>query len=280
MRLAFATAVAALVAAPALAGPGDVHEVTADLVNLRAGPSDDASIRDRLEGGAQVIELTRDGGWIGVRVEGTGQQGWIYGELLERVSSADLGSGSEETAGFGAYSQDFDRLMTQISDRLGADLFSNVAEEGSTLTLTLSAPWLRASSQEAQVMAASAVYGMWKAYRDQAPVTVQLAPRRRGRRAVRDHRRRGRGGTGPHRARRRSRRRGLTLWRAGPGSVRSRRVPRTGRPATSPPCPGPRAGARAGHPPPPGARPCPTPPSSSSSARRWARTSARRHGPC
>jgi hypothetical protein len=29
-----------------------------------------------------VIELTRDGNWVGVRVLQTGEEGWIYGGLL------------------------------------------------------------------------------------------------------------------------------------------------------------------------------------------------------
>ena len=47
LTAALAAALAAALPLAALAGPGDVHEVTADLVNLRASPSDAASVRDR-----------------------------------------------------------------------------------------------------------------------------------------------------------------------------------------------------------------------------------------
>ena len=111
-----AALLAACVAMPAIAGSGDVYEVGADLVNLRAGPSDSASVRDRVDGGTQVIELRRDGGWVGVRALPTGQEGWIYGELLREVSRSQLDAG-QGTAGLGAYSADLDALLFQISER-------------------------------------------------------------------------------------------------------------------------------------------------------------------
>jgi hypothetical protein len=166
-------ALMAVVAAPALAGPGDLHEVTADLVNLRASPSDAASVRDRIEGGTQVLELRRDGGWLGVRIVPTGQEGWIYGELLRQVESSQLGE-ADATAGFGAYSNDLDRLLYQVNERLGVPMIAEIAEQGSTLILTPTETWLRASSQDTQLMAVTAIYGMWKNHQNQSPVEVVL----------------------------------------------------------------------------------------------------------
>jgi len=75
----------------ALAAPGVIHRVAgADVVNLRAGPSDASNIRGRVDHGDEVIELTRDGNWVGVRVLQTGEEGWIYGGLLERVARSGL----------------------------------------------------------------------------------------------------------------------------------------------------------------------------------------------
>jgi Bacterial SH3 domain len=177
MRLSYTRALATLLASafaiPALAGPGDLHEVTADLVNLRASPSDEASVRDRIEGGTQVIELRRDGGWLGVRVVPTGQEGWLYGELVRQVASSELGT-EQASVGLGAYSGDLDSLLYQVNDRLGTPMLAEVAENGNTLTLTPTDSWLRASAQETQLMAAAAIYGMWKNYKDQSPVEVVL----------------------------------------------------------------------------------------------------------
>jgi hypothetical protein len=160
-------------AAPAAAGPGDLYEITAELANLRSSPSDAASVRDRLQDGTQVIELRRDGGWLGIRVVPTGQEGWIWGELLSQVQSSSLGDG-EATAGFATYSTDIDRLLHQVNERLGVPMIGEIAENGSTLTLVPNASWLRASSQDAQLMAATAIYGMWKNYQNQSPVEVVL----------------------------------------------------------------------------------------------------------
>jgi hypothetical protein len=168
-----ATLLAACLAVPAIAGPGDIYEVGADLVNLRAAPSDAASVRDRADGGTEVIELRRDGGWVGVRVLPTGQEGWIYGELLREVSRSQLDAG-QGTAGFGAYSADLDALLFQVTERLGAPMIAEVSENGSALRLTPTESWLRASSEDTHLMTAAAIYGMWKNYRDQAPVEIIL----------------------------------------------------------------------------------------------------------
>ena len=170
---ALAALLAAALALPVLAGPGDVHETTPDLVNLRASPSDAASVRDRLEGETQVIELRRDGGWLGVRVVPTGQEGWIYGELLRQVESSAL-SAEEGTAGFGTYSSDLDLLLFQVNERLGATMIAEVTEDGRTLTLTPTEFWLRVSSQDAQLLAVTAIYGMWKNHQNQSPVDVMF----------------------------------------------------------------------------------------------------------
>ena len=168
-----ATLLSIALAAPAVAGPGDLYEVTSDLVNLRASPSDAASVRDRIEGGTEVIELRRDGGWLGVRVVPTGQEGWVYGELLRQVRTSQLGEG-EATVGFGNYSRDIDSLLYQVNELVGVPMLVEVVENGNTLTLTPTESWLRASSRDAQLMAATAIYGMWKNYQNQSPVEVVL----------------------------------------------------------------------------------------------------------
>ena len=78
-------------ASSAFAAPGDIHRVSGqDVVNLRAGPTDASNIRGKVDQGDEVIELTREGNWIGVRVLQTGEEGWVYGGLLERVAQSGL----------------------------------------------------------------------------------------------------------------------------------------------------------------------------------------------
>ena len=157
----------------AVAGPGDVLRVNSDLVNLRAGPSDAATIRDRVAGGTDVLELRRDGGWYGVRVIETGQEGWIYGTLLDEVTASALARTHVDT-GFATLSQDFDQLVYQVNQSLGLPMFESVTPSGSTLIVTPTESWLRASSRDAQVLAAAAVYQMWKNHQNGAPVAVVL----------------------------------------------------------------------------------------------------------
>jgi hypothetical protein len=43
-------------------------------------------VRGTVERGDEVIELTRRDNWLGVRVLRTGEEGWIFGYLLEPVA--------------------------------------------------------------------------------------------------------------------------------------------------------------------------------------------------
>lgn len=51
-----------------LAAPGDTLRVVGERVNLRAGPSDNATVRAQVMQGEQLLELQRDGNWYGVRI--------------------------------------------------------------------------------------------------------------------------------------------------------------------------------------------------------------------
>jgi SH3-like domain-containing protein len=176
----FLTGLALMTAAAgaALAAPGDIHRVAgADVVNLRAGPSDQTNIRGRVEQGDEVIELTREGSWAGVRVLGTGEEGWIYGGLLETVSRSGLEPAVEGSdAGFLQLSESFDMLMRRINSQLGYPVVETVEEAGDgSLRVVPTPQWLRDGSREAHMMAAAAIYQMWKNHQNSAPVEVVMA---------------------------------------------------------------------------------------------------------
>lgn len=164
-------------AAAAIAAPGDTYRVTGERVNLRAGPSDSANVRGQVLGGEQLLELARDGNWYGVRVLRTGEEGWIFGDLVEPVATTTLagGEGGIASAGFGDLSRDFDRLMGSLTQRTGVPLFEKVTPTGGdTLEVTVSDDWLRAGSQDEHLLAATAIYQMWKNHQNSAPVRVVL----------------------------------------------------------------------------------------------------------
>ena len=117
LRLLRGGALAGLLAAgsaTALAAPGDLHRVTAERANIRAEPSEDATVQHQIERGDEVLEVKREGDWYGVRVLRTGEEGWIHHGLIERSARTTLstppqpavkasgpndGRGAEERAG-------------------------------------------------------------------------------------------------------------------------------------------------------------------------------------
>jgi SH3-like domain-containing protein len=98
MRLArHALAALLVLAAPALAAPGDALLVAEENVNVRAGPGLDAEVLMRVHRDQLVIELAREGDWVRGEIAGAGgQAGWIHGSLLARPDgervAAPLGS--------------------------------------------------------------------------------------------------------------------------------------------------------------------------------------------
>lgn len=161
----------------AAAAPGDIHVVTnADLVNLRAGPSDDTNVRGRVNEGDEVIELQREGNWVGVRVLPTGEEGWIYGGLLEtKVRSGLDPTVQAGDAGFMQLSEEFDLLMRGINSKLGFPVVSSVAQiADNALQITPTPQWLVNGSREAHMMAVAAIYQMWKNRQNMAPVSVSM----------------------------------------------------------------------------------------------------------
>jgi hypothetical protein len=176
-----ATLTVALLGGAALAAPGDIHRVAgADVVNLRAGPSDESNIRGRVDQGDEVIELTGEGNWVGVRVLDTGEEGWIYGGLLERVAQSGLLPGDpglmdEGDGGFLQLSEGFDRLIRRINRGLGYRMVEQAAAGGDgVLQVTPTASWLRAASRDSHLMAALAFYQMWKNHQNGRPVTLVM----------------------------------------------------------------------------------------------------------
>jgi Bacterial SH3 domain len=173
--------VLALLCGSALAAPGDIHRVSgADVVNLRAGPTDASNIRGKVDQGDEVIELTREGNWIGVRVLQTGEEGWVYGGLLERVTQSgllprDAAAGNDGDAGFLQLSEGFDRLIRRVN----ADLGYRMVEEATpvaegVLQVQPTAAWLRSGGRDAHIMGALAFYELWKNYQNGRPVTLVM----------------------------------------------------------------------------------------------------------
>ena len=66
------------------AAPGDVLYVQASGANVRQFPSLEAAVLTTLSRGSKVVEIRREGDWIRVRMEPSGDKsGWVHGSLLQ-----------------------------------------------------------------------------------------------------------------------------------------------------------------------------------------------------
>ncbi|WP_448206130.1 SH3 domain-containing protein [Azospirillum sp. sgz302134] len=175
-RALLGVGMAAMLALPAAASPGDIHTVTGEKVNLRAAPSDDASIRSTVGRGDEVIELKQEGNWLGVRSLRTGEEGWVFADLVKRRTPSTLsGAVAPSEAGFGRISSGFDNLLANINSQLGyrfAERVEQTANGG--LRVIPTQEWLYNTSREAKIYAALALYEMWKNHNNGRPVNVAL----------------------------------------------------------------------------------------------------------
>jgi len=167
---------AAALALPAAAAPGDIHTVTGEKVNLRAAPSDNASIRSTIGRGDEVIELKQEGSWIGVRSMRTGEEGWVFSDLVKRRTPSTLsGAAAPSEAGFGRISSGFDGLLANINNQLGYRMAERVEQTSDGgLRVIPTQEWLYNTSREAKIYAALALYQMWKNHNNGRPVNVAL----------------------------------------------------------------------------------------------------------
>lgn len=169
-----AAAFIASAAVAASAAPGDTYKVTSERVNLRAGPSDQAAVRSQVLQGEDLIELAQQGRWLGVRVMRTGEEGWIYGDLVRRTAQSTLGRPTS-AAGFGKYSRDFDGLVETINGELGYPMVAAIDQAANnTLRVTPTPEWLLNTGREAKLYAGLAIYEMWKNFNNGRPANVAM----------------------------------------------------------------------------------------------------------
>lgn len=169
-----AVAFGASVAAAASAAPGDLYKVTSERVNLRAAPSDQSAVRSQVLQGEDLIELAQQGRWLGVRVMRTGEEGWIYGDLVRRTAQSTLGRRAS-AAGFGKYSRDFDSLVDAINGELGYPMVAGIDQgPNNTLRVVPTPEWLFNTGRDAKLYAALALYQMWKNFNNGRPANVAM----------------------------------------------------------------------------------------------------------
>jgi len=65
---------------------GNIWAVNTRLLNVRSGPSTSNEIVDRLSNGEQVLVTAERDGWVQIRIEGDGTNGWVSKRLLRPVN--------------------------------------------------------------------------------------------------------------------------------------------------------------------------------------------------
>ncbi len=161
-RFALGLIFSVALAGAALAWPGDVYKVTGERVNLRAGPTDQAPVRSQVLQGEELIELAQQGRWLGVRVARTGEEGWVFSELVRRTAQTTLGR-RVSTANFSRYSREFDGLIEAINGELGFPMVAALDQgPNNTLRVTPTPEWMLGTGRDAKLYAAVALHQMWR----------------------------------------------------------------------------------------------------------------------
>ena len=67
---------------PVAVAGGTLWAVNTSSLNVRSGPSTGNAVVDRLARGEQVLVTAESGGWVRIRIEGDGTDGWVSKKLL------------------------------------------------------------------------------------------------------------------------------------------------------------------------------------------------------
>jgi uncharacterized protein YraI len=164
-----------LLAGSAAAATGDLYRVSGETVNLRSGPSDSSTVRSKVERGDELIELRRERGWLGVRVVRTGEEGWIFQDLVERIARTQLGAVALPDVGFRELSPEFNDLVAGLGEELGYAVVDKVEMTGGdALRVTPSPNFLLNAGRDAHMALAMAIYQLWKNHQNQRPVRLDF----------------------------------------------------------------------------------------------------------
>lgn len=189
MRFAtLAGSLAMLLGGAALAAQGDALVVTGDVVNVRAGPASDAAILRQVNRDDQVVEMTRQGNWVQVRLPDRDSVGWIHGSLLATVvrgpaaptapvagaqpadlprpAQPDLGAAIGDPATASALAR-FRATVAELNDRAvaaaGVELFTDVKALGGGAVQVVATDAWTVVPEGGKQSYMNALFGHWQA---------------------------------------------------------------------------------------------------------------------
>lgn len=133
-----------LIAVNVLAAPGDSFNVLGDNVNVRNGLSLKQPVVIKLQKGNRVVELQRQGDWVEISIDKTGDKktGWIHSSLLGQkinLSPAKITAKGK----FQNFMAAFDELNSNIKRKMDLVYFTKAEELGDgIIQITATDAWV------------------------------------------------------------------------------------------------------------------------------------------
>ncbi|MDH5190622.1 MAG: SH3 domain-containing protein [Gammaproteobacteria bacterium] len=99
------------------AATGDVFYITGSLVNIRASATTESAIVTRISKGRKVEEVTRQSGWVKVKIIGTDKQGWVHTALLN-YRMPELSPDEKELISHGPLQRETPETKKTVTEKL------------------------------------------------------------------------------------------------------------------------------------------------------------------
>ena len=144
------------------AQPGRKLFAKHDALVVRESANDSASTLLSVDRGHELVEISRQKGWVEVGVARTGKIGWvpISSTTLTQTSG---GTRTPETDKFRKFMAAFSTLNQRVKSQTGIELFSDAEDMADgILHVTATDAWLSGSIDE-KSSSLNAVYNLWQA---------------------------------------------------------------------------------------------------------------------
>ncbi len=146
------------------AATGDKLIITANIVNLRAAPTVEASVLIKLLKDRKVTEVHRQGGWVEIN---TGREdvrsGWIHQSLITKETSEE----SHEQQRFKKFIKKFNDYNEELNKETGKQYFKNtIHKENYNINVIATEDWLKIDQEERSLV----LNNIFKLWSDVVPV--------------------------------------------------------------------------------------------------------------
>ena len=153
-----------IIAAPAVAGPGDKLYVQKSGVNVRTGPGTSNPVLLTLGKGHELVEFSRQGEWVNVGIARSGgKDGWIHSSLVASVSPGGASVAPADPK-FDAFVRDVEKLNNKVKPVAGFPFFTRVENLGDGIVqVTAHRQWLAAPRADREGNL-NTLFNLWSAH--------------------------------------------------------------------------------------------------------------------